>query len=207
MVRFAFLCCLGALVFDLTGCRGHSTAQGVGSVEPYISDPNSVGFDISPLPSSDRSRQWLASYSNQNKTAKFTIEIDHSVPMDSEAAGSLKMSSGSGAILAVAGSDASTMLVALAKALEAKHAPAHVQRASRLPFTYVILGENNSQAGGGGFSAKPPGNWIAMKIFIGDGDNEAEVFLNFNPVSRKAQFSEKDIDYGDTVVAKLATVL
>ena len=117
------------------------------------------------------------------------------------------MSSGSGAILAVAGSDASTMLVALAKALEAKHAPAHVQRAPRLPFTYVILGENNSQAGGGGFSAKPPGNWIAMKIFIGDGDNESEVFLNFNPVSRKAQFSEKDIDYGDTVVAKLATVL
>jgi hypothetical protein len=44
-----------------------------------------------------------------------------------------------------------------------------------------------------------------MKIFIGDGDDESEVFLNFNPVSKKAQFSEKDVDYGDAVVAKLAT--
>ena len=127
--------------------------------------------------------------------------------MDSEAAKSIKMSSGSGAILAVADSDASTMLIALAKALEAKHVPAHAQRASRLPFTYVILGENNSQASGGGFSAKPAGNWTAMKIFIGDGKDEDEVFLNLNPISRKAQFSEKDIDYGDTVLAKLAAVL
>jgi len=46
-----------------------------------------------------------------------------------------------------------------------------------------------------------------MKILIGNGEDEGEVFLNFNPVSRKAQFSEKDIDYGDTVLAKLATVL
>jgi hypothetical protein len=98
----------------------------VGSVEPYISDPNSVGFDISPLPSNDRSRRWLATYPDQNKTAKFTIEIGPSAPMDSEADGGLKMSSGSGAILAVADSHASTMLVALAKALEAKHVPAHL---------------------------------------------------------------------------------
>ena len=207
MVRIAFLCCLGALMFCVTGCRGHSSAQAAGSVEPYISDPNTVGFDISPLPSNDRSRRWLATYSDQNKTAKFTIEIGPSAPTDSKADGGLKMSSGSGAILAVADSHASTMLVALAKALEAKHVPAHIQRASRLPFTYVILGESNSQAGGGGFSAKPTGNWTAMKIFIGDGDDESEVFLNFNPVSKKAQFSEKDVDYGDAVVAKLATVL
>jgi hypothetical protein len=207
MVRIAFLCCLGALMICVTGCRGHSSAQEVGSVEPYISDPNSVGFDISPLPSNDRSRRWLATYSDQNKTAKFTIEIGPSAPTDSEADRGLKMSSGSGAILAVADSHASTMLVALAKALEAKHVPTHIQRASRLPFTYVILGESNSQAGGGGFSAKPTGNWTAMKIFIGDGKDEAEVFLNLNPVSRKGQFSEKDIDYGDTVLAKLATVL
>lgn len=127
--------------------------------------------------------------------------------MKSEAAESIKMSSGSGVILAMADSDACTMLVAVAKALEAEQAPAHFKRASRLPFDYVILGENNSQASGCGFSAKPVGNWTAMKIFIGDGEDEAEVFLNFNPVSRKAQFSEKDIDYGDRVVARLATVL
>jgi hypothetical protein len=209
MVRFAFFCCVGALLIDLTGCREHSGAQEIKirTAEPYISDSNSVGFDISPLPSKDGSRRWLATYCDKDKTAKFTIEIDRSAPTGSEAGRSIKISSGSGAILAVADSDASTMLVALAKALEAKHVPAHVHRASRLPFTYVILGENNSQASGGGFSGKPAGNWTAMKIFIGDGEDEGEVFLNFNPVSGKAQFSEKDIDYGDTVLAKLATVL
>jgi hypothetical protein len=175
--------------------------------EPYISDPNSVEFDISPLPGNDGSRQWLATYSGQNKTAKFRIVIGPPVPMNSEKDTGMKMSSGSGAILAVPDSDSSTMLAALAKALEAKHVPAHAQRASRLPFTYVILGENNSQASGGGFSEKPAGSWTAMKIFVGDGEDEGEVFLNFNSVSRKAQFSEKDVDYGDTVVAKLATVL
>lgn len=75
MVRFVSLCCVGVLLFDLTGCRLHPSAQTVGRVEPYISDPNSVGFDISPLPSDDGSRRWLATYSDQNKTAKFIIEI------------------------------------------------------------------------------------------------------------------------------------
>ena len=175
--------------------------------EPYISDPNSVEFDISPLPVNDQSRQWLATYSGQNKTAKFRLVLGSPVPMNSEKHTGMKMSSGSGAILAVPDSDSSAMLAALAKALEAEHIPAHVQRASRLPFTYVILGENNSRAGGGGFSEKPPGNWTAMKIFIGDGDDESEVFLNFNSVTGKADFSEKDADYGAAVVAKLAAVL
>ena len=201
MVRFGPLCCLGALLFGLTGCRGHSGAPELARAEPYLSDPYSVGFDISPLPSHDGLRRWLATYTAQNKTAKFMIVIGPS----SEEGKSVKLSLGSGAIQAVADSDASSMLIALAKALEAKHVPAHVQRALQLPFTYVILGENDSQASEGGFSAKPGGDWTAMKIFIGD--DEGEVFLNFNPVSGKAQFSEKDIDYGDIVLAKLATVL
>lgn len=46
-----------------------------------------------------------------------------------------------------------------------------------------------------------------MKIFLGGTNDEAEVFLNFNPVSGKAQFSEKDVVYGDLVVAELASVL
>jgi hypothetical protein len=161
MLRLAFLCCLGVL---LTGCRGHSSTQEMAKAEPYISDPNSVEFDISPLPGNDGSRQWLATYSGQNKTAKFRIVIGPPVPMNSEKDTGMKMSSGSGAILAVPDSDSSTMLAALAKALEAKHVPAHAQRASRLPFTYVILGENNSQASGGGFSDKPAGNWTVMKL-------------------------------------------
>lgn len=65
----------------------------------------------------------------------------------------------------------------------------------------------SAQAPGGGFNASPPGNWIAIKIFIGEGEQEAEVFLNFNTIIGKGQFSIKDPDYGDLVLKKLATVL
>jgi len=46
-----------------------------------------------------------------------------------------------------------------------------------------------------------------MKIFIGEGEQEGDVFLNLNPVIKKGQFSIKDADYGDTVLAQLARVL
>jgi hypothetical protein len=46
-----------------------------------------------------------------------------------------------------------------------------------------------------------------MKIFIGEGDQEGDVFLNLNPVIKKGQFSIKDPDYGDIVLARLAQVL
>jgi hypothetical protein len=101
------------------------------------------------------------------------------------------------------------LLADLKRTLEAKHLPAHVHRSSNLPFTFAILGENQSQAADGGFNEKPRGNWTAMKIFIGfgAGNDYGEVFLNLNQVSQKAQFSEKDQDYGDYVLTKLATVL
>jgi hypothetical protein len=76
-----------------------------------------------------------------------------------------------------------------------------------LPFTFVITGEHLSQANGGGFNTEPPGNWKAMKLFIGEGKHEAQVFFNLNPVIRKGQLSIKDPDYGDFVVADLAQIL
>jgi hypothetical protein len=80
---------------------------------------------------------------------------------------------------------------------------------SSLPIKYVILGKNLSQAAGGSFADNPAGHWTAMKIFIGSGaeNDDGEVFLNFNTATGKAQFSEADADYGDYVLAKLATVL
>lgn len=197
--------CLAACCVIIVACRPQ--AAKTTPSEPYLSDPNSVGFDIAPLPSVAGKRRWLATYVDQGKTAKFTFEISTSKPMEREDGVNLEMSSGTGALLPEPGSDGSAMLAALQKALEAKHLPRKVKRAERLPFEYVVLGDHNSQVEGGGFSAKTPGNWTAMKIFVGEGDDESEVFLNFNPVSRKAQFSEKDVDYGDAVLAKLATVL
>ena len=44
-----------------------------------------------------------------------------------------------------------------------------------------------------------------MKIFLA-GD-QSEVFLNLNPTTNKGEFSIKDVDYGDVVIAELAKVL
>jgi hypothetical protein len=71
----------------------------------------------------------------------------------------------------------------------------------------VSFGKNQSQAPGGGFQPKPPGHWTPMKIFIGEGQQESQLFLNLNPVIKKGQFSIKDADYGDIVLAQLARVL
>jgi hypothetical protein len=46
-----------------------------------------------------------------------------------------------------------------------------------------------------------------MKIFLGKSDGPAEVFLNFNDVLHKGEFSIKDADYGDDVLGELAKVL
>jgi hypothetical protein len=53
----------------------------------------------------------------------------------------------------------------------------------------------------------PPGDWTAIKIFLGQGDKEAELFLNINPTIRKGEFSMQDHDYGDLAISRLATVL
>jgi hypothetical protein len=48
---------------------------------------------------------------------------------------------------------------------------------------------------------------MILKIFLGEGEGEGEVFLNLNPVLKKGQFSIKDPEYGDIVLAQLASVL
>ena len=69
------------------------------------------------------------------------------------------------------------------------------------------LGDNLSQALHGGFNADPRGDWTAMKIFIGEREQESEVFVNFKPTIGKGQFSIKDADYADILLRQLAAVL
>jgi hypothetical protein len=104
-------------------------------------------------------------------------------------------------------SDATVLLAHLKNALEAKSFPKQFKRVAVLPFTYITFGNNNSQAPGGGFNAKPAGHWTPMKIFIGNGEQEGQVFVNINPVIKKGQFSMKDPEYGDIVLAQLSSVL
>jgi len=176
--------------------------------EHYISDPNSVGFDIEPVQSDDGSSQWLATYKAGGKVAKFKIEIGPGRELDDKDSKGLGIKSGKGKFVSVPGSNASVLLADLRKALEAKTLPSKVKRVPELPFTFVSFGEHLSQAvEGGGFSGDPLGNWTPIKIFIGESNSEVQLFLGLNPVIEKGQLSMKDPDYGDLALAQLARVL
>ena len=190
-----------------SGCtRPAAIGQGR-TAEPYVSDSGSVGFDIKAVKGQNGSLKLNATYESQGKLAKFAIEFGSTRNVESKGVKDFPIGTGQGRFLAEPGSDATVLLADLKKALEAKALPAKIQRVQELPFTFVNLGDNLSQAHGGGFNANPPGGWTAIKIFIGEGDQEGEVFVNFNPAIGKGQFSIKDVDYGDLVLKQLASVL
>jgi hypothetical protein len=209
--------CACAIVLCASACKpkqasstGLKQPASKGTVsEPGLQDSHSVLFDIEPVQSSDGSRAFLAAYKSQGKIARFRFEIGPGKEFGSETPQNFKFVTGEGAIIAEPGSDASVLVADLKKALEAKYAPKNFKRASRLPFDYVILGQNRTRDPDGGFRSNPPGTWTAMKIFINSdkGDDEGEVFLDFSTITNKAEFAEKDVEYGDLVLAKLATVL
>jgi hypothetical protein len=175
--------------------------------EPYIPDSGSVAFDIDPQSHDDGSMELKGTYTSQHKTAKFTIVLAAAKTLEAKDSTDFPMKFGQGKFVAESGSDANVLLIDLKKALEAKTLPRESKRVKTLPFTFVNIGDGLSQASNGGFNTEPPGHWTAMKIFIGEGENESEVFVNYNMVIRKGQFSIKDADYGDQVLAELAKVL
>jgi hypothetical protein len=189
------------------GCNLPSTPTQEPVAEHYIPVPGAVGFDIEQLPSESFAQHWLATYASQGKTAKFRIELGSAKALEDKESKDFDIQQGQGRFLAETGSDARVLLADLKSALEAKHVPAKVQRARDLPFVFVSFGKNQSQAAGGGFNATPSGNWTPIKIIIGEGEQEGQVFLNLNPVLKKGQFSIKDPEYGDLVLAQLARVL
>jgi len=192
--------------FVLAGCGAAVAPPQKEVKEVYIPDANSVAFDISPTAGSNSSA-WIGVYSSQGKTARFRFELDPPKDMDSGVK-NLPMAFGKGRFVAINDSDASVFLMDLKKALEAKKLPGKVVRVSQLPIEYVRLGQNQSQApSDGGFRTDPPGNWSVAKIFLGKDNQECEFFLNFNPIIGKGQFSIKDPDYGDELLAQLAKVL
>jgi len=149
---------------------------------------------------------WLASHSAKGKTANFRIELEAPKRLEDNEAKPFDIHNGQGRFIAEPGSDASALLSDLKNVLEAKTLP-EVQRAGTLPFTFVSFGSHQSQAPAGGFNADPPGNWTPMKVFVGEGEQEGEFYLNLNPALKKGQFSIKDPDCGDIVLGQLAKVL
>ena len=201
------LACLICSTILIGACNRASQKASDRIQEQYIPVSGAVAFDIEPLPGGNGSTRWLATYSSQGRTARFGIELGSVAAIDDKESQAFDIKSGKGRLIAVQQSDASVLLADLKRALEAKVIPANVQWADSLSFEFVSFGEHQSQATDGGFAAKPTGNWTPMKVFIGEGEEEGEVFLNLNPVIKKGQFSSKDHDYGDIVLRQLARVL
>ena len=201
MTRHFLLICVAISMLFAGACKRQAT-------ETYLPDEGSVALDLEAPPKSiEGTLHLICNYTSQGKTARFRIELGPAQAVADKDAHALEMEFGNGRFVADPRSDSSALLADLKKALEAKVTPTKVQRAIELPFTYVRLGKNMSQAQGGGFSDHPSGNWTTTKIFIEQRSDEGEVFFNYNPLIRKAQFSIKDTDYADFLLAQLAKVL
>ena len=200
-----FLVLFVALMLSLTiGCRGIGIAFVDQNSEPLVPEMGDgwLMFDLQPLQQSGAFQRYNCIFEAEGKLARFQFEVNSST-----ASGDPPIAFGLGKFISVAGSDSSAFLRKLQKTLQAKTLPGQPKRVAELPFTAAILGTNQSHSKDGGFFTKPPGHWTAMKIFIGKKDDPAEVFLNFNPVLHKGEFSIKDSDYGDDVLKELAKVL
>jgi hypothetical protein len=141
-------------------------------------------------------------YQAHERVAKFGVQLKKG-PMTGKPA----MAGLEGKFLAIAGSEDSVLLKDLSKALEAKKIPRNTIRIPELPFDGMVLGEAESRDFHGGYSENPKGDWTTMKIFLPRGGDDGEVYLNINPVSGQGEFSIKDSDFGDYVIAELAKVL
>lgn len=166
--------------------------------EPASVSEDAVTLDLRPVESKTY-QLWIATYVSGGKTAKFGVELGPSHTLDEFA------TTGKGRFLREPDSEPAVLLADLKKALDAKTIPTKIVKADSIPFEYVALGRNQSRSSDGGFSSNPPGDWIAMKIFLAKG--EGEVFFNLSPGAKKAEFSIKDSDYGDIVLAELAKIL
>jgi hypothetical protein len=206
MQRYS-VCFLATLLLGTPACNRSTTAAQDRTKEAYVPVPGSVGFDIKLFDSGNGSFRLNANYTSQGRPAKFRVEFGPAKTVGASDSKDFPMRAGEGRFVAEPGSDASVLLFDLKKALEAKAIPVKVKRLESLSFTFVTIGEDLSQAASGGFNSAPPGNWTAMKLFIGEGEHEGQVFLNINRAIRKGQFSIKDPDYGDHVLAQLAKVL
>ena len=143
---------------------------------------------------------WLASHDSKMGKAQFLISMDIR-----RASGNSPFSVSKGSIEHVQGSEPGEFLRLLAVALAANKP--HISKASlkQLPFSMAILGTNQSHEIGGSFSDRPAGSWIATKIFLAN--DQAEVYLNIDPVNGIGEFSMKDEEYGNTVIQELSKVL
>jgi hypothetical protein len=178
-----------------------------------LSEPNPLGqpgtFAIKELSSAQTAegtkKVWLATVSEASgKTFHFGIEM-----LIKQGKGPIPIAFSKAAFVREAGNDGRDALGQIAKTIDATTVPTHSEKLQRLDFSIVILGMGMSRhpepdGHGAGYAQNPPGSWMTSKAFLKGG--EAEVFLNINPDLGVGEFSPKDPDYGNDVVAELAKI-
>jgi len=200
------LCCL-LFILGCTkpGAAGQDKLSNT-EVEPHLQgdEPPTVVFDLKEVAGgSSDGHLFDCVYQSGGKTARFRLLFKQNRPVS----GQIPMAWAEGKFLSIAGSENSVLLGELKKALDAKRIPPHTVKIPELPFDAVILGERQSRSASGGFSNHPPGDWQTVKLFFPKGGDDGEVFFNLNPVLGKGEFSIKDSDYGDYLLAELSKVL
>jgi len=196
-----------AIVPFVSACNRTNTQSNPKATDTFVNDPDALNFDIEPVDGNNPSAAWIGTYVSQGKTARFRVEFGTPDQRDTVVK-NLFVSFGKGRFVAVKGSDASVLLVDLKKVLEAKKLPSRVQRVAELPFSYANFEQTQTRPSSSqGIRSQPDSQWTAIKIFLGEGDQECEFFINFNTVLKKGQFSLKDEEYGDEALARLAKVL
>lgn len=111
------------------------------------------------------------------------------------------------AILIVKDREAGARFVELFSKSFAGKTPIHVNRAhvpGPLSINTAILGDHLDRENKGGFSGEL-GGWTATKWFPEHDGFSGEVFFNYNLASQQGEFSEKDADYADDLVAIFAS--
>src|SRR3954452_14019226 len=145
MIRWPGMCSAVIACVLLQGCS--RVADRPLAVEQGPSAEVSVTFDLEALQSGDGSRQWKAIYNSGGKIARFRIDLGAAESVPGKAAGDSAVKSGEGTLMPEPGSDSIVLLVDLQKALRAGTAPTAAATKTSIPFTYVTIGDNLSQAG------------------------------------------------------------
>ncbi|MGO6984294.1 hypothetical protein [Rhizobium leguminosarum] len=131
----------------------------------------------------------LASYGEGNNQTKFVIEFQNE---------------SHGVFRHVPGSHPARFFEELGKTLMANARRLSDERQETLPFDTVFLGPPTIRSPGGGYGGAP-GDWYTTKLFLGQ--DQSEVYFNFNLASGEGEFSTKDEDYGNAVLSELSKVI
>jgi hypothetical protein len=169
-----------------------------------LASVGSVQFRIARVRSADSELRYLATSDEPLQSCKFEIRV-----ISAEPAGGALFSMANVSMRRQPTSDCSELLRRIAKEHGYGGEWPRAARTDELYGSLAILGRKQSREDdpgvGPSFSATPPGDWLAGKLFLSDG--EGEVYLNLNEQDGIGEFSVKDEDHAVIVVTELAKVL